>query len=480
MIFKDFIKIGKKLVLVALGAFAAYIVFYKLGGFYLENWDEAWYGDIIRNMMRKKEFIVLYWNRSVLLDKPPFFMWVGALISSVIGLSEFSIRLPSAFSALVIITATTYYCYRSYGLVPSLLGFSSLALNNVFIWRARTGNLDALVSLEIFLIYFLILSRRKERNYLLGIMFALIYLTKASLVFFPLGIFVLHELFFRRNDLKKKKESYLLLLLIFVSISCSWLFLGSIKQGWHFAQYYLFQSDQGAANFVLSHFNFNYIRYCYYSLQRRFFWVFVMGLFFLITKIKEAKNFLMVAFSTFLLILVGFGQRDNNWYLIPSMPFWAITVACGTNKFLKIFEKRRIIKYLVVFMVLALSSYVSYKTYIVNIRSVMTSQTTANQAEVSLYLRRISKEDDLVVRLDHLYPTTIYYTDRYVYSSDKSAGTGLFFLSRQDLAEKVKKKEIKWIVGKKTEIDELTQIPPFTKGQVILTKGDESLLSLPE
>ncbi|MGI5826781.1 MAG: ArnT family glycosyltransferase [Patescibacteria group bacterium] len=200
---KHSLKLAEKIILALLLALAAYIVFYKLGSFPLENWDEAWYGDIIRNMLRQKDLIVLHWNRMPLIDKPPFFMWIGAALSSIIGLSEFSIRLPSALSALAAIAIVTIYSYRQYGFVPSLLAFSAIAFNNVFIWRARTGNIDALVSLQIFLTYFLILSKNKFRYLLLGILFAMIYLTKASLVFFPLVIFALYELFLKFVILRK-------------------------------------------------------------------------------------------------------------------------------------------------------------------------------------------------------------------------------------------------------------------------------------
>jgi 4-amino-4-deoxy-L-arabinose transferase-like glycosyltransferase len=473
---KHTLKLAEKIILALLLALAAYIVFYNLGGFPLENWDEAWYGDIIRNMLRQKDFIVLHWNRMPLIDKPPFFMWIGAALSSIIGLSEFSIRLPSALSALAAIAIVTIYSYRQYGFVPSLLAFSAIAFNNVFIWRARTGNIDALVSLQIFLTYFLILSKNKFRYLLLGILFAMIYLTKASLVFFPLVIFALHELFFEIRNFKKNFFSYLMLLVVFVSLSGVWLLLGSLKEGSRFAQYYLFHSDQGAANIDLSDFSPNYLKYAYYSLQRRFFWVLLFGLFMALIKIKEAKYFLLALFSSLLLIVISFGKKDNNWYLAPLMPFWAILIAFGTHQFINIFKNFRKTKYLAIAGVLVASLYVSYKTYTINIRSVMASQTTAAQARICSMLGKLTESSDRVVRLDHLYPTTIYYSDRFVYSSNPSAGTDRFFLSKEDLLKRVLKGELKWIVGKTSDIDEFTKKLPPGSWKIVATEGDEQIL----
>ena len=475
---KSLLKKLEKLILVLLAIFAGYIVFYNLGNSYLENWDEAWYGDIIRNMMQQKDFIVPHWNKLVLLDKPPLFMWVGSFFSSIFGLSEFSIRLPSAISAFVIIIFTTIYCYRKYGLIPSLLAFSSLALNNIFIWRARTGNIDALVSLQIFFVYFLILSKKKYKYLVLGILFALIYLTKASLVFFPFGIFIIHEFFFERKNIKKNFKKYFVLMMVFVLLSGFWLFLGSLKEGKGFIEYYLFKSDQGAASFNLSKFNFHYISYIYYSLQRRFFWVFLFGLLFSILKIKKAENLLLILFSSLLTILLGFGKKDNNWYLLPSMPFWTVLIGFGTYKFINFFEKYKKIKYMVILGVMTVSFYVSYKTYTVNIKSIMTSQTTANQAKMSILVNKSSDENDQVARLDHLYPTTIYYSNRFVYASPSDAASGSFFISRVDLIEKINKQEIKWVLGKKNEVEEFSKNFPVTNWQIFATQEDESVLKI--
>lgn len=456
---------------------AGYIVFYRLGGSFLENWDEAWYGDVVRNMLRTKELIVPHWNQRPFIDKPPFFMWVAALASAIFGLSEFSLRLPSAISALILIIWVTVYCYRHDGLVPSLLAFSALALNNIFIWRARSGNIDTLVALEIFMAFFLILSKSRWRFPVLGILLAVIYLTKASLVFFPVAILLIYELSFERKSLKKNLPGYLALFLSFVTISGAWLVLGSLKVGWGLARYYLFHSDQGAANINLQNFNSNYIKYAYYSLQRRFFWVLIFGFFLALFKVKERRFLLLVLFSSLLLLVISFGRKDNNWYLVPLMPFWSILVSFGAAKFINFFGHFKL-KYLVVLGVLGLSFYVSYKTFSVNIRSVMASQTTLNQARASILLNKIAGEGERIVRLDHLYPATIYYADRFVYSSDTSAWTGGFFLSRADLQTKIKAGEIRWIIGKEPDIKSFSDKLPKDSWQIIATEADEQILKV--
>ena len=199
-------------------------------------------------------------------------------------------------------------------------------------------------------------------------------------------------------------------------------------------------------------------RSAYYSLQRRFFWIFLLGLLFLFKKIKSLRNFLLVCFSTFLLIFLSFSEKRNNWYLVPLMSFWSVVIALGTGWFLTFLGKWRMIKFLALFGLVSVFGYISYKTYRVNIRAIMGSQTTRSQALVAKEINKITKKDEVVIRLDHLYPTTIYYSDRKVLSSPESAITGIHFLAREDLNILIEKGEVRCISGDQKDVDKF--IPP--------------------
>lgn len=89
-----------------------YICFYKLGTAYLDDWDEAWYGEMTKQAIKTGEFIVLQWNGEYILDKPPLYIWMSTLFVSLFGLTELSIRLTSAISDLIIITLATLYIHK--------------------------------------------------------------------------------------------------------------------------------------------------------------------------------------------------------------------------------------------------------------------------------------------------------------------------------------------------------------------------------
>ncbi len=62
------------------------LLFYRLGSFPFENWDEAWYAEMAKEMMQRGSFIVTYWNYGAYFDKPPLFIWLG-IISIVVFLT---------------------------------------------------------------------------------------------------------------------------------------------------------------------------------------------------------------------------------------------------------------------------------------------------------------------------------------------------------------------------------------------------------
>src|SRR5579871_1601836 len=100
------------IILLILIVFAFSICFYQLGKAPLDNWDEAWYGEITKTMLKSKNFIIPIWNGSPLYEKPPLYMWISAFFSLFFGLNEFSLRLTSAISGFIIICGTVGYSYK--------------------------------------------------------------------------------------------------------------------------------------------------------------------------------------------------------------------------------------------------------------------------------------------------------------------------------------------------------------------------------
>lgn len=456
--FQKFLKanIIEKIILCLLVVLFVYIAFYRLGKPPLENWDEAFYADVTRTMLRTGDFIAMKWNRIPFIDKPPLYMWFSSLASVVFGMNEFAFRIISALSTVIIAIIILGYSYAQYGILPALLASSTLILNDVFIWRARSGNTDLLATLFIVISYFMIIGKNKYKYPILGLLFALIYLTKASLVLYPLLVFGIIELIYERSQLVKHMKQYVITAVIFMVLVGLWLFIGYEKIGPYFVNYFLFKSDQGNAKIALSNASNMFIMYAYYSFQRRFFYVFLFGLAtILITRLKEKKYGALFLFSTLLITQLSLSKTTNNWYLIPSIPFWSLTTAFATYTILKIFQKNKLLFVGVFAGIAVIGFYISYKTFRVNITPIFTNYAMVNQTQTCKKLKDISLYDDTVIRLDHLYPSTIYYADRRVYSSPRDHEyTSGMFIGRTDLVNDLRSKKYKWVIGTTSEVDD--------------------------
>jgi 4-amino-4-deoxy-L-arabinose transferase-like glycosyltransferase len=438
---------------------ASYIIFYKLGDAPLDDWDEAWYGEMTKQILRTGQIVVLQWNGDFLFDKPPLYIWLSSIASLIFGLSEWSIRITSAITGLATIFIAWWYSYKKWGTIPALLTFGTLALNNIFIWRTRSGNLDTLATFLIFLTFFAILWKSRWRYPVLGTLFALIFLAKASLVAFPLAIFGISELLYNWRT-------------IFILPVASWLLTGKQIAGQEFVEYYLYRSDQGVSNISLNLFKTDYWWHTYYSLQRRFFFVFVFGLLALTIRFFKKENLLLLGYSLFLLLLLSFTERNNNWYLVPSIPFWSLVVGYGTYQVLKYFPFKKF-KWVMMVLILLPSLYVTQKTFRENIQPIIYTSSSTTQVESAKLMNKLSSKNDAIIRLDHLYPSAIFYSDRKVYASTEKIGNGNLFIGRTIASEKIKSGELKWAIGKTGDIENFVTTYEL-EGKIEKVNNDES------
>lgn len=447
---KNKIRISKKIIFLFLIFFTFFICFFKLGHSYLENWDEGFYAQVTKEMIQRKEPFVLYWNGEIFLDKSPLNFWLNTFFVKIFGLSEFSTRLVSAISGFITIIIIFSYAFKRWGIIPALFSFSALVLNNIYIWRVRTGNLDALLTLFFVISYLLIISKNKNRYFYLGVVFALIYLQKLTIFFLPLAIFIFYELLTHKEKVFKKIHSYLLLILVILIIDGIWLLIGWLKVGAKFPVYYLFKADQGVGRLSLTFFKTDYLSYTYYSLQRRLIYPFIIGTIFLIINIKKLKNLVLLLFSSSLIILLSFTQQRNNWYLVPSMPFWALTIGYGVNHILIISEKLKT-KKIFSFIILLALFYISFKTFSINIMSIINQEASISEVKTARLVKKISQPKEPILRLDYAYPVTLFYADRKTF---------YYVNIDQSLIDFIKKKKINYLLGKKEKVKEFVE---FTK-----------------
>lgn len=454
--------------------FSAYIFFFQLGKAPLDNWDEAWHAEMTKEMILKHNFIIPYWNSTPYFDKLPLSMWFSACFSIFFGISELSMRLPSALSGFLLSILLVIHIYKKFGLFPSIVGYSTLVLNTVFLWRARSGNFDTLTAFLIFLVYLVLIDKSKLRLLSIGLLFALIYLTRGAYVVFPIIISILYEIIFRWREFRSNIKGYIGCILISLTIPGIWLWLGYLQSGKAFADFYIFHSDHDVASIAARNLNLDYFKFAYYSLQRYFMYVFIFGLLCLFIKIKNHINFLIFLLSLSLLAFLSFAEKKNNWYLVPSMPFWSIAIAYGVYILLKFFKNNLMVTVLILLVTL----YLSYKTFFINIQPIINTTSAIGEATSAKYIKAHSSPNETIVRLDHLFPTYVFYSDRHILVSPSDAGSGNYdyYRSRDAIALLVIQHKIHWLAGQSRDTDYFLQQYPTIPFKKIDINNDEKIL----
>jgi 4-amino-4-deoxy-L-arabinose transferase-like glycosyltransferase len=172
----------------ALAVIAAIVILPRLGVQSLANWDEAIYGVVTREFLADPGLTLRYGN-GLWFEKPPLAFWLMAASSSVLGLTEFALRLPSAVFGIAAIVlqylAGRHLGGRTAGVlaailllgVPQFVAYSRLAMTDV--------PLTTLGMLSVVLL--LCADRRPSFVILAGAVFGLAILTKsvAAFLFLP-------------------------------------------------------------------------------------------------------------------------------------------------------------------------------------------------------------------------------------------------------------------------------------------------------
>lgn len=122
----------RNLALVSLVAAVVYLCFFsRLGALGLVGPDEPRYASIAREMARSGDWVTPRLAGEPWLEKPPLYYWGAAAAFSLLGVSEFAARLPSALAALAATLALGWTAWRFYGvqagwaallLFPSTIG----------------------------------------------------------------------------------------------------------------------------------------------------------------------------------------------------------------------------------------------------------------------------------------------------------------------------------------------------------------------
>ncbi len=137
--------------LLVLASLAALSLLYGLGRPPLEDWDEAIYAQVSKEMVRGGDWLTPHWEFRPWLEKPPLLMWTTAVFYRLFRITEFWSRAASAFSGIGLVLVTCLLGRRLYDARTGLLAALVLLTTYHFVSFARFGTTDVMLAFYTYL-----------------------------------------------------------------------------------------------------------------------------------------------------------------------------------------------------------------------------------------------------------------------------------------------------------------------------------------
>ena len=415
--------------------------FWRINSFPLRNWDEAWYGEIIRNMASGQySLLVSFWNGQYYFDKPPLYFWLSLPIVKFFGTGEWQVRFVSALAAsfsvvLIFLIAKKIFKNGKIGIFSSLVFLTLGQVRD----RFSHGNLDSLLVFFIlggFWLYLLSLDKKWFAPFA-GLTLGFGFLVKGWLVgVFGLLVCFIYSLVVKRKITKQFYISGAFALLPFFL----YLFLGYREFGIEFIDWFLFQPSAGNLSERLQ-FSTNVFGYLVRDVG---FW-FVPVLFSvpLLKKLSQEKRRILLFMGVCVFVFVfalGFLEERFDWYLLGSYPFLAILIGYFLSR---LFDLER--KFSFVFFTLVVFLQVVWVAKIENIYS----DRSAVGANLGKLAKNIIPKDDTIVLDDKDFTSFLFYSEhKKIFVSMPQGGKERewWFVRYRDLARFLTDNPRSWII----------------------------------
>lgn len=352
-------------------------------------------------------------------SKPPFFTWCMAGSIKAFGLSEFSVRLPSAIAGLLLVLTLFYFTFRISGSLPtSFVGAMVLLCSEGFAGNhtARTADYDTMLTLWSFLsavLFFLWSRKGKDAHlYLAFFCMALAVLTKSAAAFLTAPGIAVYLLLSKESRKAVFSRKFLLAsLLLLIPVLAFYIGREALNPGYLKA---VWENEFGGRYFIALE---NHTQdYCFYAenliTSRMTIWIWpgMLGLL-LIPLIKETETRALMIFSSLtlfsILLILSTAGTKLFWYDLPMYPWLAISAGVALNKIVLLQAKKKILKKYNKIKIAILIILIFCIPYHLLLSRNLKPEETAGERDFyvfSHYLQNISKDKDRQETF------TIYYT----------------------------------------------------------------------
>ncbi|HTK81032.1 MAG TPA: glycosyltransferase family 39 protein [Bacteroidota bacterium] len=309
------------------------IIFSKLGGSGLANYDDCFYAQKAKEILQTGDWMTMHFNNMPAWENPPFFMWLIALSFKIFGVNEFAAKFPSALFGVATVLFITVIARKLY--TSWVAFFSSLVLATTFIFTryARHAMMDVTLTFFVCLaVYALLMAIEGKGKFFIlwGLCISVCMLIKSVLGLYPLFLTITFLLLTGRWRI--------LFSPYFLFGSLIGIGLGS---AWYVDQYARF-----GRQFIDAHFGWViYTRgfnlesqswtdhLTYLEDLAKYYWpwlpLFAVSVVLLARRAwrKDSAATLIVLWSCLILVVMSLMQSRVLWYIMPMFP--AAAIGCG-------------------------------------------------------------------------------------------------------------------------------------------------------
>ncbi|HXG91548.1 MAG TPA: glycosyltransferase family 39 protein [Blastocatellia bacterium] len=319
---------------IAAGALAAIVIFWKLGSGSLDDWDEAIYAQVAKEVVQTGDWLTLHWEYKPFFDKPPLLVWSTAILYSIFGVSEFWARAASALSGVGLIVVTFLTARSIYDRWVGLLAAAVLLASYQFIASARFGTTDMMLTLFIFcaLYSYLRLRQGSQRWWLaIWISCALAVMTKSAAGFFAPAAIIAALVFEGQFVSTLRSKHFRVGLLLAFAIAAPWHILMLAEHGQAFTDQYIGHSILARSSSALEEHGGS--RFYYVDRLGKYFfpWVYLAP-FALALSLREnirgrSRSLVLLIFAALVFVVCTLARTKLRWYILPVYPALSILVA---------------------------------------------------------------------------------------------------------------------------------------------------------
>jgi 4-amino-4-deoxy-L-arabinose transferase-like glycosyltransferase len=321
------------LLLLCLAAAGSVALFWRLGRSSLQDWDEATYAEIAREIGVFHDWIHLHWNFMPWFNKPPLYIWLTALLFHF-GTSTFTARAVSALAGIGVLAVTYLVGHRLHGRLVGVLAALVVLCAYQFVVAARTGQSDMLLTLMIWLALYSYLRTTGGSRlwwYAAGACIGLALLTKgpAALVG-PATIFIALLIEGRAATAIHSRDLWAAAALG-LAIAVPWHAAQLIHEGVGFlGQYFGYMVIRRASTPLEGHIG-TPLTYLIWLRNQFFPWAYLLPFAFVayLRRIpgRQSGKWLVVVFPILVLGLYSVVASKVLWYMLPIYPALGILVA---------------------------------------------------------------------------------------------------------------------------------------------------------